>query len=295
MRSFDLDSLEIFCAVVREGGILRAAERLNRVQSNVTTRVKNMEQRLGVALFHRRGRRLVLTDAGDVFLHQAEQLLLLAQQTEAMMQTGWVHGPVRLGAMESTVASRLPPILSRFHADHPTIQLAVQTGTTDALLQQLRGHHLDAVMVGEPADLDGLQTRAVFCEDLILITAKTHPAVHTPQDLEQATLLVFAAGCAYRRVLENWYADHNRRAEQVMELASYQAIIACAAAGAGCGIVPASVLATTQAACEVAQHRLPNKIASNTTYLAWLAENTVKLRPLFGQLEQCETLDDIVV
>jgi DNA-binding transcriptional LysR family regulator len=51
MRSFDLDSLEIFCAVVREGGVLRAAERLNRVQSNVTTRVKNMEQRLGVALF----------------------------------------------------------------------------------------------------------------------------------------------------------------------------------------------------------------------------------------------------
>lgn len=292
MRSFDLDSLEIFCAVVREGGVLRAAERLNRVQSNVTTRVKNMEQRLGVALFHRRGRRLVLTEAGGIFLQQAEQLLRLAQQTEIMMRTSWVHGPVRLGAMESTVASRLPAILSRFHADHPTIQLGVQTGTTDALLHQLRGHHLDAVMVGEPGDLEGLQTRAVFCEDLVLITAKIHPSVCTPQDLKQVTLLVFAAGCAYRRVLEGWFSDHNRRADQVMELASYQAIIACAAAGAGCGIVPASVLATTQAASEVAQHRLPKEIACNTTHLAWLAENTVKLHPLFEQLKPFEASDD---
>lgn len=284
MRSFDLDSLEIFCAVVETGGILRAAERLHRVPSNVTTRVKQLEERLGVALFHRRGRRLVLSGAGGIFHKQAEQILHLAAQTEQMMQNDWLHGPLQLGAMESTVASRLPALLSHFHEQHPDKQLVVQTGTTDGLLQEVRGHNLDAALVGEPGDLTGLETRPVFREDLVLITAKGQPDVKTPSDLVRATLLVFASGCAYRKRLEDWFRDHQIPAGQVMELASYQAIIACAAAGTGCGIVPASVLATTTAAKEVQQHSLPADIAHNTTHLVWQAETRAKLSPLLDLL-----------
>ena len=70
----DLAALAIFRAVVRENGVTRAAAKLNRVQSNVTTRIKQLEEELGAALFVRDGRRLVLTPAGHTLLPYAERL-----------------------------------------------------------------------------------------------------------------------------------------------------------------------------------------------------------------------------
>ena len=74
----ELSDLRIFTAVVREGGVTRAAKRLHRVQSNVTTRVRQLEEDVGVALFTREGKRLVLTPAGHVLLDYADRLLALA-------------------------------------------------------------------------------------------------------------------------------------------------------------------------------------------------------------------------
>src|SRR5437868_6130885 len=77
-RIMDLAALAIFRAVVRENGVTRAAAKLHRVQSNVTTRIKQLEEELGAALFVRDGRRLVLTPAGHTLLPYAERLLALA-------------------------------------------------------------------------------------------------------------------------------------------------------------------------------------------------------------------------
>ena len=137
MRSIDLDSLEIFRCVAREGGVTRAAARLNRVQSNVTTRIKQLEERLGVALFRRQGRSLVLSTEGQGLLVHAERLLRLADEAESEMKAGPARGPFRLGSLESTAGSRLPAILSRYHGQHPGVVIELSTGTTGALLQRV--------------------------------------------------------------------------------------------------------------------------------------------------------------
>ena len=69
MRTIDLESLDIFRAVVQEGGVIRAAAKLNRVQSNVTTRIKQLEERLGLRLFRRQGRSLALSPEGEFCDH----------------------------------------------------------------------------------------------------------------------------------------------------------------------------------------------------------------------------------
>ena len=74
MRMIDLDSLHIFRTVVAEGGVIRAALKLNRVQSNVTTRIKQLEQRLGRSLFRKQGRGLVLSPEGQLLLSYAQRL-----------------------------------------------------------------------------------------------------------------------------------------------------------------------------------------------------------------------------
>ena len=80
MRSIDLDSLDIFRTVAVEGGVIRAAQKLNRVQSNVTTRIKQLEQRLGRSLFRKQGRGLVLSPEGELLLSYAQRLFRLADE-----------------------------------------------------------------------------------------------------------------------------------------------------------------------------------------------------------------------
>src|SRR3954464_10131107 len=79
-RTMELSDLRIFQAVVRAGGVTRAAVQLHRVQSNITTRVKQLEEKLGVELFLREGKKLQLTPAGMVLLDYADRLLSMAQE-----------------------------------------------------------------------------------------------------------------------------------------------------------------------------------------------------------------------
>lgn len=286
MRSLDLESLEIFRTVVREGGVVRAAARLNRVQSNVTTRIKQLEERLGVALFRRQGRSLVLSAEGAGLLVHAERLLRLAEEAESELRDGPARGPFRLGALESTAGSRLPPVLSRYHRQHPGVVIELCTGTTDALLRQVQAYQLEAAFVSEPFNAPGLQSQAVFEEELVLITAQGHPPVMDAADLARSTILAFSPGCSYRRRLEEWFGMAQRWPERVLELASYPAIIACVAAGTGCAIAPRSALESLRAAADVAVHELPEAVRRNRTHLVWHGEPSPALQRLKALLEQ---------
>src|SRR5215467_11118320 len=98
----DLSDLRIFATVVREGGVTRAAEKLNRVQSNVTTRIRQLEEDLGVALFIREGKRLHLAPAGQALLGYADRVLALAEEARTSVHDPRPRGLLRLGSMEST-------------------------------------------------------------------------------------------------------------------------------------------------------------------------------------------------
>src|SRR4030095_3417275 len=111
---------------------IRAAARLHRVPSSVTTRVKQLEERLGVSLFRRQGRGLALPAPGRRLLEHAERLLRMADAAEQEVRSGVVRGVLRLGSLESTAGGRLPPILSAFHARYPDVSLELRTGTTGA-------------------------------------------------------------------------------------------------------------------------------------------------------------------
>lgn len=282
MRTIDLASLELFRAVVREGGVIRAAAKLHRVQSNVTTRIKQLEQRLGTSLFRRQGRALVLTSAGETLLSYSERLLRLADEAEDAVRGASTARPFRLGAMESTAASRLPEALSRLHRSRQDIQIELQTGPTAALIQQVRDYRLDAAFVGEPFPREGLNAQKVYDEELVLVTAMGRTSVTSAADLAGETILAFGRGCSYRRVLEDWMADASAKPGRVVELGSYHAIIACAAAGGGCGVAPASVLDTLSAGRNVRRHALPQAMAANGTYLVWLDDATPAIRALLA-------------
>lgn len=265
----DLVQLRIFKAVAEQGGVTRAAAALHRVQSNVTTRVKQLEADVGAKLFHRQGRKLLLSPEGRVLLAYAERLLHLSEEAKAALKGQAPQGVFRLGALESTAATRLPAVLARYHRRYPSVRLELVTGTTGALIDKVVREELDAALIAEPFRAKRLDTQHAFTEELVLITPKDHPPIRTPKQADRRTILAFAAGCSYRRVLEAWLGRASATVERVMEYGSYHAITACVAAGGGIAIMPRSVLRALAVEGQVAAHRLPASIGQSRTMLAW--------------------------
>src|SRR5579864_2463629 len=145
----DLVDLQVFKSVVEEGGIVKAARKLHRVPSSVTTRIKQLEASMGVKLFHRDKQRLHLSPAGELLLGYAERLIQLSDEARNVVSGTTPRGTFKLGALESTTASRLPPILAGFHASYPDVRLELTTGTNDSLLGQLAERRLDAAFIAE--------------------------------------------------------------------------------------------------------------------------------------------------
>ena len=121
-RGFELSDLALFKTVAEAGGVTRAAQRLHRVQSNVTARVKRLEAHLGVPLFVRARRGMSLTPEGRRLLDYADRLLGLADEAQAEVGDRAPRGRLLIGAMESTAAVHLPRLLSTLHARYPALE-----------------------------------------------------------------------------------------------------------------------------------------------------------------------------
>jgi len=269
----NLTALQIFKSVVEQGGVNKAAAKLHRVPSNVTTRIKQLEEQLGAKLFLRIGRRLALSAEGKLLLPLADQLLRLSSEAEAALRNEKPRGTLRIGALESTAASRLPPVLSRYHQLYPDVQIELVTGTSGALVSRVHKQDVEAAFVAEPFNADGLEVQTVFVEELVLITPKSFGQVRSAKDIGNRTVIAFSAGCSYRKRLETWLGASKVLPDRVMEFQSYHAIIACVAAGSGLAVVPRAVLELTRADRNVAMTALPARIAKTRTQLVWRREH----------------------
>ena len=269
----NLTALQIFKSVVEQGGVNKAAAKLHRVPSNVTTRIKQLEEQLGAKLFLRIGRRLALSAEGKLLLPLAEQLLRLSSEAEAALRNKKPRGTLRIGALESTAASRLPPVLSRYHQLYPDVQIELVTGTSGALVSRVHKEEVEAAFVAEPFNANGLEIQTAFVEELVLITPKSFGQVRSAKDIGNRTVIAFSTGCSYRQRLETWLGASKVLPDRVMEFQSYHAIIACVAAGSGLAVVPRAVLELTRADRNVAMTALPARIAKTRTQLVWCREH----------------------
>lgn len=265
----DLAALRIFKSVVEHGGINRAAAKLHRVPSNVTTRIKQLEERLGTKLFVRDGRRLALSTEGKRLLPYAEQMLRLSIEAEGALRNAKPRGTLRVGSLESTAATRLPPMLSRYHKLYPEVRLELVTGTSGALVAQVHAQEIEAAFVSEPFNADGLEVQTAFVEELALITPKGFGKVRSAKDIGERTVIAFSTGCSYRRRLEAWLGAGGVLPDRIIEFQSYHAIIACVAAGSGIAVAPRSVLALARGNGNISVNRLPAQVARTRTQLVW--------------------------
>jgi DNA-binding transcriptional LysR family regulator len=185
---FDLNDLRIFVAVADSGGISRAAEQLNYVQSNVTARIKHLEERLGVPLFNRVGRGVILSGSGKLLLGYAVRILALSGEAErALMEKDDPTGALVIGSLETTAAIRLPGILAEYHRTFSRVDLQVVTGMTEDLLGRVINYSVDAAFVAGEVDHPDLTAVPIFQDELVLATGKDSNI----DDIRKRTLIVF--------------------------------------------------------------------------------------------------------
>jgi DNA-binding transcriptional LysR family regulator len=228
------------------------------VQSNVTARIRQLEETLGAPLFHRHSRGVTLTVAGQRLLPYADRVgHLLAEARRAVVDDGKPKGPLSLGSLETTAGLRLPSLLASYAADYPEVDLVLKTGTTCELVDEVVAHHLEGAFVCGPVDHPELAEEAVFSEELVLVTARA--IRHLDELVRKGGLktIVFRAGCSYRDRLDAVLASRGVVGVRRLDFGSVEGILGCVAAGVGVTLLPKGVVEAAWREGRVAVHELP--------------------------------------
>src|SRR6185437_888044 len=228
----DIADLRVFEAVARHGSMNRAAAELNTVQSNVTSRMRTLEQKLGVTLFERHARGVSVTPAGQRMLPFVPRIAKLLSDAEAAARDeGEPGGDLMLGSLETTAASRLSPVLSAFAGAYPKVRLVLRPGTTCSLVEDVIDGRLDGAFVAGPLEHPGLEAKPVFREELVLVTARSIASPAALAGVAHLKTIVFSVGCSYRQRLDAVLAEFGLVGATSLEFGSIDAIITCVASG----------------------------------------------------------------
>jgi len=195
MAELNYHHLRYFQTVAHEGNLTRAAERLNVSQSAVSTQIRQLEERLGQALFERRGRALYLTEAGRIALDHADTIFATGQELVATLQHGGrQRQALRVGAL--AILSRnfqlafLRPVLGR-----PDVEVVLRSAGAAELFGALAALHLDLVLTNQPPPADALTSFVVQPLDeqtvsLIGVPTLCPPGLSLSERLDGSTLIL---------------------------------------------------------------------------------------------------------
>lgn len=251
----ELVALRTFQAVVEEGGILAASRKLNTVQSNVTGRIRRLEEELGTELFFRKGRGMELAPSGRVLLDYARRMLLLERQTSAAVrQVGESVGELRIGTMETFAALHLPNALKAVRAQHPRLELRVSTGTSSRLTDQVLTHKLDCAFIAGPVVHPELDFTELVVEELVQICAVGASPLEQP-------LILFREGCAYRSRALAWQRATGHTVADAMEFGTLEGILGCVAVGLGWTLMPRRVVEQSPHFADLVVESVPDDIS----------------------------------
>lgn len=262
----DLQSLRFFRAVAQLGSISKAAKELNYAQSNLTSKIQQLEENLQTTLFYRHNRGTTLTDKGKILLSYTDKIFQLLDEVNEVMSDDQIpKGPLVIGSMETTAAVRLPALLSKFHREYPAVDLTLKTGPTEQNVQGVLQYELDGAFVAGPIEHPELNFKTLIEEELVLITDMFHQPLASLKEIQNRTILVFRNGCSYRARFEQWLHHEGVIPKKIMEFGTLDGIIGCVSAGLGISLLPRSVVAKHVKEGHLIEHCIPEQFGKVKT------------------------------
>jgi predicted ATPase/DNA-binding transcriptional LysR family regulator len=262
--------LRAFAAVAREGSFSRAAERLYVSQPAISKHVASLERELGARLLERGRRGATLTPAGELL---AEYVLraeaLLANARRALEARGDADtGRLALAASGIPGTYLLPAVVSRFHEDHPGVELDFAVSTSAGALELVRGHRVELAIVGGleiPPELEG---EALVEDEIVLVGPPAFGGRRLrPSDLEGQTWLTREEGSSTRAAVEAARWHIGLRNVRTLELPSWESVKLAVAAGAGIAAISRCALGLELDAGAVAVLDVPRWRLARTIWI----------------------------
>ena len=257
LLGMDLRQLEIIRAIAETGSFTAAGNKLRVSQSAISRQVLLLEDELGDEIFHRVGRRVRITPAGDALLQLSNRVFQDVQDTLAEISDRQesLKGTLRLVGGMTVCLYVFPALLAELQRVHPQLDLKITGASSDKCIAELRTGVADLGLLTLPIDAPDLVAVPVLQEELLLVTEPGHPLAKkrriVPQDLTRQPFVLFETGSNTRRVLDEFFLKEHVDPRIVMETENVEIIKSMVKTGLGIGIIPYLAVTT-----EVANKRL---------------------------------------
>jgi len=262
------NDLKIFEAIAANGSFTKAAEAMFTVQSNVTARLKNLEEEFGTALFKRTSRKVTLTSAGETLMHYSKQIDHLIQEAKKdIAKSNQVSGELTIGCIETTMAFKVPDMLSRFTSAFPDVELEFRSKMRSELIADVINYKLDAAFVSAPINVPELEQLHIKDEQLVIFASATAPELEVLLASQPVKIIVFDQGCVFRARLESWLNSKGIIQYKSTVLNSLDGIVNFVEAGLGISILPAELIAQYYKGRKLKSYPLNKELGTMSTVL----------------------------
>jgi DNA-binding transcriptional LysR family regulator len=241
----EIRQLRAFVAIAESGTFTAGAQRVHVTQAAISMQIRQLENEVGARVFVRAPRHVILTEAGEQLLQRARQILREhdAALDEIAELAGAERGRLRIGSASAMILTdHLPRILKELRKQHPAADIAVVSGTSESLVDQILAGELDIAFVSLPVDVRGIQTERLSEDQLVAIASPRHKLAKqrtiSAYTLAGEKLILGERGGNTRRLIDQFFAQAGVTLRVAMELSRQAAIRKMVEEDMGVGIVP---------------------------------------------------------
>jgi LysR family hydrogen peroxide-inducible transcriptional activator len=239
----ELNQLRYFLAVAEAGNFTRAAERSHLSQPSLSQQIINLERELGHKLFHRLGRRAVLTEAGQVFLDRARRIVLEVEDASKVLKDSpTLERRIKVGTVQTLAPYLLPRLLERCRESYPNLSVNTHEDFRPDLVRGVVDGDLDLAIVPQPVKDPRISVEFLFTEPLLLVVGRNHPLAAKPtitaSDLAEESFVLLGHSSTLAMEIERFCGDHNfvpRLGHRCSQTATVKDLVAL---GTGVSILP---------------------------------------------------------
>jgi len=246
----EIRQLKAFLAIAEAKTFTAGARRVNITQAAISMQIRQLEESVGMPLFTRTPRRVILTEAGELLIHRARKILREhdAAIAEIAEIAGAEHGRLRIGSASAMFATaQLPTILEKLKSAFPNAEITVSSGTSQILVDKILHGDLDIAFISLPVQTSNIQTELLFSDEIVAIAGPKHSLAKekyiSAATLAGEQLILGEKGGNTRRMIDDFFAAANVRPNVIMELSRQEAITKMVENQMGVGIAGAKNVA----------------------------------------------------
>lgn len=275
-----LSQLRFFCAIVEMGSIAAAADKMNCVASNITMRLKELENDIGHALFTRENKSLTITPAGRKFYQDVKPLVEKCDELPFLWEKDKQRAIFKIGALDVAFLTCIYKKLPEFIKNYPDIDVSIIKGFSFALERMVLEQTIDLAITDGPVQTTQLQSVFAFHQPLYLVMPEGIKK-ESADIIKKSNFYLFNQDCFYRQRVEVWLEQKGYQPRTIQTIESYDVITACLKLGSGFSCMPESIITQLYKQGHILNVRPMPELGPTDVYFVWCKTATSEIRENF--------------